>query len=457
MELEKTIRDRKAQAPEGSYTHRLFNDPDLLGSKLMEEAEELCQAKNPEEVAWEAADLIYFALVKCASFGITLADIQNNLEKKSLKVTRRTGDAKPKWVAKKTSQVDPPSIPEIFKTRSNPAPPSFQIQTHVLSEISENERCGLIKRPILQYKEISGRVEPILREVRQRGDAALVEFTSKFDGVDLDEVVLVAPFPEECMKLSDNTRYAIDAAYDNIYKFHLAQAEAESTLEVETCPGVVCTRFSRPIQRVGLYIPGGTAVLPSTALMLGIPAKVAGCEKIIFATPPGPGGKIAPEVVYVAHKVGATHIVKAGGGRPLLLLPTALRPSPKWTRYADQETSTSRVPRCWCRTTVRPWWPSTCQLDPAKSLSSPTPLRNLRLSHRICFHRLNMAPIRSRFLSRWGSRTTRSETSYRKLRRRPSYFPAKTLSRSHLHIVSICRSLPLRRHLLFRTTMPPST
>ncbi|KAJ9069335.1 trifunctional histidinol dehydrogenase [Entomophthora muscae] len=122
------------------------------------------------------------------------------------------------------------------------------------------------------------------------------------------------------MELSESTRHAIDVAHDNIYRFHLAQAEAEGILEVETCPGVVCTRFSRPIQRVGLYIPGGTAILPSTALMLGIPAKVAGCEKIIFATPPGPGGKIAPEVVYVAHKVGATHIVKAGGAQAVAAL-----------------------------------------------------------------------------------------------------------------------------------------
>ncbi|KAI0232659.1 trifunctional histidinol dehydrogenase [Massospora cicadina] len=332
VELEKTIWDRKFNAPEGSYTHRLFNDPDLLGQKLMEEAEELGDAKAPEEVAWEAADLIYFALVKCASFGVTLADVQNVLERKARKVTRRAGDAKPKWAGFRRASQHPPAppcVPEIFKNRARAAASRFHLQTYRLSEISENERSGLLRRPILQSKEIFRRVEPILKEVRQRGDAALMAFTAKFDNVEVEDPTLVAPFPEDLMQLGEATRQAIDAAYARIHKFHAAQQEAEGSLEVETCPGVTCTRFSRPIQSVGLYVPGGTAVLPSTALMLGVPAMVAGCDKIVFATPPGPDGKVAPEVVYVAHKVGATHIVKAGGAQAIAALAYGTTKVPK--------------------------------------------------------------------------------------------------------------------------------
>jgi len=107
---------------------------------------------------------------------------------------------------------------------------------------------------------------------------------------------------------------AIDVAYANIHKFHEAQASSD-TLVVETMPGVVCSRFARPIARVGLYVPGGTAVLPSTALMLGIPAQVAGCKEIVLATPPRPDGTISPEVMYVAHLVGASAVLKAGGAQ----------------------------------------------------------------------------------------------------------------------------------------------
>ena len=98
--LEKTLQSRKVSAPEGSYTARLFSDEKLLRAKIMEEAEELCNAKEKKDVAFEAADLIYFALTKAISAGVTLADIERNLDAKSLKVTRRQGDAKGQWAAK---------------------------------------------------------------------------------------------------------------------------------------------------------------------------------------------------------------------------------------------------------------------------------------------------------------------------------------------------------------------
>ena len=173
----------------------------------------------------------------------------------------------------------------------------------------------VLKRPSQRSTEkIMGIVNPIIKEVREGGDKALLSYTHKFEkATSLTTPVLKAPFPEHLMQLAPETIEAIDMSYENIRKFHAAQAE--KPLEVETMPGVLCSRFARPIERVGLYVPGGTAVLPSTALMLGVPAQVAGCKKIVLASPPRADGSITPEIVYVAHKVGAESIVLAGGAQ----------------------------------------------------------------------------------------------------------------------------------------------
>src|SRR6201999_2598554 len=125
-------------------------------------------------------------------------------------------------------------------------------------------------------EKIMGIVKPIIADVQTRGDKALLEYTHKFEkATSLTSPVLKAPFPESLMQLPPETIEAIDISYENIRKFHSAQRE-EKPLEVETMPGVVCSRFARPIERVGLYVPGGTAVLLSSALMLGIQQMVAG-------------------------------------------------------------------------------------------------------------------------------------------------------------------------------------
>ncbi|KAI8343745.1 histidinol dehydrogenase-domain-containing protein [Chlamydoabsidia padenii] len=314
--LQKTLQDRKVNAPQGSYTSRLFNDPQLLRAKIMEEAEELCDATDKDEIAWEAADLIYFALTKCISAGVTLADVEKNLDKKARKITRRAGNAKPKWTA-------PAPAPA-----PAPADGRIQMEKYSLDNISEEKQAELLLRPIIDSTEITARVTPIMKDVRERGDKALIDLTKKFDRVELKTPTIKAPFPPELMQLEPKTKAAIDQAYANIYKFHDAQMDRE-TLVVETMPGVVCSRFARPIERVGLYVPGGTAVLPSTTLMLGIPAKVAGCSEIVIATPPRPDGSVVPEVMYVAHKVGATHIVLAGGAQAVAAMAYGTETVPK--------------------------------------------------------------------------------------------------------------------------------
>lgn len=291
----------------------------------MEEAEELCRATSKEDIAFEAADLLYFALTKCTAAGVSLEDIERNLDLKSLKVKRRKGDAKGPWAAKlglSTPAASDSASPAPKKEEPAPSAPTqeensrIEMRRIVTASTPANEVADSLKRPAQKSNEaIIGLVRPIVQDVRENGDEAVLKYTHKFEkATSLKSPVIHAPFPEELMQLTPETKQAIDISFENIRRFHSAQEEKEP-LQLETMPGVVCGRISRPIERVGLYIPGGTAVLPSTALMLGVPAMVAGCKKIVFASPPRSDGSISPEIVYVAHKVGAESIVLAGGAQ----------------------------------------------------------------------------------------------------------------------------------------------
>ncbi len=328
--LESTLQSRLESAPEGSYTKRLFNDPDLLRSKIMEEADELCSAKTKEQVAFEAADLLYFTLTRCVAAGVGLVDIERNLDAKARKVSRRPGNAKAKWSSRPAPAADPSS--QTPAKAGQPSPPdlnnAIRMRKYTAASLSPTDRAQLLRRPVLKFDDMMTKVKPIVDYVRSRGDAALLELTAKFDKAQLDSTVVFPPFSPESMQIDDSVRAAVDAAYANIRKFHEAQAEGD-TLVVETIPGVVCSRFARPIARVGLYVPGGTAVLPSTALMLGIPAQVAGCREIVLATPPRPDGSVSPEVMYVAHLVGASAVLKAGGAQAVAALAYGTQTVPK--------------------------------------------------------------------------------------------------------------------------------
>ena len=333
--LERTLQSRKVSSPAGSYTARLFNEPKTLEAKIMEEASELCEASSKEEIAAEAADLFYFAMTKCVAAGVTLGDIKHNLDYKSMKVTRRKGDPKMPW-AKKAGLQDGPDgftsaakeglhkevaeeAASVPKGKEDPAGISdgkIQMKRYKTADSDSGTIKEALQRPSQRSTDkIMAIVKPIINEVREGGDATVLKYTHKFENAtSLDFPVLKAPFPQDLMELPLETIEAIDVSFENIRRFHAAQKEA-APLEVETMPGVVCSRFSRPIERVGLYVPGGTAVLPSTALMLGVPAMVAGCKKIVLASPPRSDGTISPEIVYVAHKVGAESIVLAGGAQ----------------------------------------------------------------------------------------------------------------------------------------------
>ncbi|KAI9090554.1 histidine biosynthesis trifunctional-protein [Phlyctochytrium arcticum] len=330
--LTATLRQRLQSAPVGSYTRRLYEDRALLNSKIMEEAEELCEATSKEHIAAEAADLLYFALTKCTANGVSLSDIEAVLDARMRKVTRRPGNAKPKWVNApgntESKKSNPDSTPPPTTSTAPAAKKDIKMRSYRLDEIDSQKQVELLLRPIIKTDEIMARVQPIMKEVRQRGDQALLDLTEKFDRVTLTSSVIKAPFPQELMQISDNVRQAIDQAFHNIHAFHDAQLD-RSTLSVETMPGVVCSRFFRPIERVGLYVPGGTAVLPSSTLMLGIPAMVAGCSEIVIATPPKKDGTVAPEVMYVAHKVGASTVLVAGGAQAVAAMAYGTETVPK--------------------------------------------------------------------------------------------------------------------------------
>ena len=317
--LEKLLIQRLINAPEGSYTQRLFKDPALLTAKIKEEAEELIEADSKSEIAWEAADLFYFAMAKLVSEGVPLKDVEANLEFKHLKITRRQGDAKPEFIQEQKEKLE-----EEEDLSEKP------VHLNVISYNDTKNVETAISRPIQKTSDIMNLVNPIVENVKKNGDKALIKLTAKFDGVQLTSPVLEAPFPEEYFEgLTKEIKESLDLSMENVRKFHEAQLQKE-TMIVETQPGVICSRFARPIEKVGLYIPGGTAVLPSTALMLGVPANVAQCKEIVFASPPRKSdGKVSPEVVYIASKVGASKIVLAGGAQAIAAMAYGTESVPK--------------------------------------------------------------------------------------------------------------------------------
>lgn len=170
----------------------------------------------------------------------------------------------------------------------------------------------IVERPHLDAQTLSDTVSALLSDIRRRGDAAVRECVERFQGVALDRFE-VSPEEMEAAEaaVSDELKAAIAAAAANITRFHASQAMP--IRKVETTPGVVCWQKSVPIQRVGLYIPGGTAPLFSTVLMLAIPARVAGCPEIVLCSPCAPDGKINAAVLYAARVAGVHRIYKLGG------------------------------------------------------------------------------------------------------------------------------------------------
>lgn len=170
----------------------------------------------------------------------------------------------------------------------------------------------VLQRPTQTVADIEGTVNSVFLEIKDGGNKKVREYTHKFDGVDVEDLLVGTAELEEARTLvSNDLKLAIEQAKDNIEKFHKAQRTNKVT--VETADGVQCWQEKRPIQKVGLYIPGGTAPLFSTILMLAVPANIAGCKEIVLCTPPNKEGKIHPAILYTASLCGVTKIFKVGG------------------------------------------------------------------------------------------------------------------------------------------------
>ena len=171
---------------------------------------------------------------------------------------------------------------------------------------------AILERPTQTIGDIEVTVKEIFMEVQSNGDKAIAKYTSLFDGVTLENMEVAESEIEQAItSIPDELKTAIQLAKSNIEKFHSAQKTAK--VVVETIEGVNCWQEKRPIQKIGLYIPGGTAPLFSTVLMLAVPANIAGCNEIVLCSPPDKSGKINPAILYAANLCGVTKILKVGG------------------------------------------------------------------------------------------------------------------------------------------------
>lgn len=199
---------------------------------------------------------------------------------------------------------------------------------HIYTNPPREDWEAILTRPAQKFKKIEKIVLPILKKVKKKGDRALKQFALEYDHVELDKIeVSKAEISKAEKLLSQELKEAIQTAYQNIEAFHAAQKE--EAVVVQTMPGVMCMRKSVAIQKVGLYVPGGTAPLFSSVLMLGIPAKLAGCQDIVLCSPPNREGKLHPAILYAARLVGIEKICKVGGAQAIAAMTYGTKTIPK--------------------------------------------------------------------------------------------------------------------------------
>lgn len=204
----------------------------------------------------------------------------------------------------------------------------MSLKSYLFNELSPEELASLCIRNSDSGKEIRTIVEEVIQEVAKNGDQALLEYALKFDGVSLNKLFIdVDEISALANTIDRNEMRALEIAFNNIHKFHQTQAAREK--RVETTEGVFCWREARPIENVGLYIPGGTAVLPSTFLMLGVPARIAGCKEITICTPPQKDGKINGYLAYCAQLLQIERIYLVGGAQAIAAMAYGTQSIPK--------------------------------------------------------------------------------------------------------------------------------
>ena len=199
---------------------------------------------------------------------------------------------------------------------------------NIIINPSKSKWDSLTQRPYTENNSVVDSVKEIFKNVQKNGDKSLIDYTLKFDNVKIDKLKV----PENLIndsefKISSNLKKAIDLAYNNIYKFHSSQLQKKNIIEVQK--GINCWQEKRPINNVGLYIPGGSAPLFSTVLMLGIPSLIANCSNRILCTPPNFKNEIAPEILYACKICGISNIFKVGGAQAIASMTFGTESIPK--------------------------------------------------------------------------------------------------------------------------------
>jgi histidinol dehydrogenase len=205
----------------------------------------------------------------------------------------------------------------------------MRLSIYKWDQLDEPQRSALLRRPAASQDDaIRSSAEDIVEDVRRKGDAAVAELTQRYDRASVDNIrVNEAEIAWAIDQLTDVQRAAIDLAIVNVRTFH--EQQLPEPVAIETMPGVLCERVSHPIDSVGRYVPAGTAPLPSAAIMLAVPAIIAGCPEIILCTPPRPDGKADPAVLVAAARAGVQEIYKVGGAQAIAAMAFGTESIPK--------------------------------------------------------------------------------------------------------------------------------
>lgn len=300
--LDRRLRARLDQAPEGSYTRRLLDDPALLRSKLLEEAGELVEAGTPDEVLHEAADVLYFTLVHLARAGLEWSDLQAEMDRRALRVSRRRGDAK-------TSRSAAAARDRVAAASCLPRRTPAEVGAQGASPLPEEVREG---------------ARAIVASIAAGGEAALRDHRTRLDGIDRDQPLFweaedLALAFEQC---DEETRELLRRTAARIERFARAQRETLTDLDLEEDAARMGHRVL-PVERAGCYAPGGRFPLPSSVLMTVIPARVAGVGEVVVASPSD-----HPLLRAAAHVAGADRLLRAGGAHAIATLAHGVESSP---------------------------------------------------------------------------------------------------------------------------------
>ncbi len=199
---------------------------------------------------------------------------------------------------------------------------------NIIINPSKSKWDSLTQRPYTKNNSVVDSVKEIFKNVQKNGDKSLIDYTLKFDNVKIDKLKVSKNLINDSeFKISSNLKKAIDLAYNNIYKFHSSQLQKKNIIEVQK--GISCWQEKRPINNVGLYIPGGSAPLFSTVLMLGIPSLIANCSNRVLCTPPNFKNEIAPEILYACKVCGIDNVFKVGGAQAIAAMTFGTESIPK--------------------------------------------------------------------------------------------------------------------------------